>query len=1781
MNNFTISLGQRLLNFCSHLFLNIKLKKQFLLFFTFIFLLGINSAFSQTTGTCTPADNPVFPTDCETCIIVVLDESGSIGSINTQMVGALKDFVEVLNDYCLDVNMAIVEYSSGARVANIGGSTTFQDVNDAYELSLATYLAGGGSGASSYNPGGGTNWDQGLQVANTLAASASCTNPYIVMISDGNPTYYGTGPSGPGNSTTTAVLQAACNAANTLKNNGSRIFTVAVPNPTVTTSYVEGITDGGSSLEYVDGTPGSGQTNDIKLADYLVTTSADVGDAFAALAAGIAKPTISTTAVSTNFGDECNPTIPVPNFTVNHDCQNPNPTDIVVDIETSNTGCDYTRTYTANYTHVDVNCGAVANEIVITYNWFQDNEDPVISTDAVSGNLGCNPDVQAPVFTGLDNCDGQFAPNVDDGGGPTVNGCTYSQTWTATYTDTCLNEAQQVQVTYTWVVDDEPPVISTNAQSGDLGCNPDVQAPVFTALDNCDGQFPNVDDGGGPTIDGCNYSQTWTATLIDGCGNQAAPVQVTYTWYQDTIDPVITNCPAEAIDLGDNPTLPTVTDAENAINATDNCEIKSKVAVAGQIVEDGCISTQTFVVTVTDNCDRTATCDVVYTWTKDCCIPPVITCPDNADLECSTNLDTSPSALGTATYTEGCGDVTITHNDVVTPGNCAGYYTITRTWTATDENQDTATCVQTITVSDTTDPVISGVGADGTFECGSAPVFGTPTASDNCDSDVTLQFSDTNGETTCAGTAIIRTWFATDECGNTAAAIQTMTPVDTTDPVISGVGADGTFECGGAPVFSTPTASDNCDSDVTLTFADTNGATTCAGIAIVRTWTAIDDCGNTATASQTMSPVDDELPIITCPADTQLTCGDDTSPANTGSATATDNCDTAPVVTFSDSVVGVCGCGETATITRTWKATDTCGKFSECVQIITVVGFTEPTVSFTALADLCEDAGVQAGLGGGSPIGGVYLGAGVTDDGNGQTYSFDPSAAGVGTYTITYDYTSGDDCDGSASDDVEVFDLPTVTFTAPDDLCIDAGVQAGLGGGSPEGGVYSGAGVTDDGDGMTYSFDPSVAGVGTHSITYTFTNDNGCGGSATDDVVVDESVNAGTDNSDEICDLDSLDLNFYLDGDADDGGSWEQTGGPNNLDISDPDNVNVLGELGIYTFRYTVVSEFGVCPSDFMDLELTLDQSVDAGDDNDDQFCGANPGVDLFSYLDGGVPQNGIWTQEEGLANLNLSDASNVDFPDTGAGQFRFKYTVASAFGVCGTSEMELIIVTDSVANPGTDGSLTICVGDIVTEDQLFGALTGLPDEGGSWSPELAGAGSYTYSIESEGGICGIEESQVIVSEQVIEIVASDAICGELTNFGYYSVNVTTNEGVVTSNFGTVVNINEVNWTIKDIPNGQNVIVTTTTSLGCEAKVEVQAPECACIALDYEYTDVTCFGLDDGTITVNFVPEGATVTINGQPYDANMLYTPGSYTIKAFYEGVDIAECIIEEKIDITEPDLVIISAVGTDVTCYGANDGTITVSNLSAGAVYTIKKNGLGADLSGQTYFSPGLYIVKAFLPQNEPSSAANDGNNRVYNPCESIVLVTIGEPAPVLSKLFTGFGTDVDCKHPEENWIAAKAIGQGQITYTWSLSPKAINNGWGIVDDTAGQVIEIIPGTGSAIYYLNIEDEAGCTSSTNIMVSANCSDNTDDETFQFSLYPNPVKDLLNVKFDNKVDSDVTIEVYNLVGTKMFSNTFNASAKKGKTGMKVDFSRFPSHVYYIKVITKNGTTIKKVVLDK
>ena len=74
--------------------------------------------------------------------------------------------------------------------------------------------------------------------------------------------------------------------------------------------------------------------------------------------------------------------------------------------------------------------------------------------------------------------------------------------------------------------------------------------------------------------------------------------------------------------------------------------------------------------------------------------------------------------------------------------------------------------------------------------------------------------------------------------------------------------------------------------------------------------------------------------------------------------------------------------------------------------------------------------------------------------------------------------------------------LPEVTLEPFEWICLDWPAIE-LSGGMPEGGVYSGPGV-DNG-----WFDPFVAGIGTHMITYTYSDANNCENFATETILVD------------------------------------------------------------------------------------------------------------------------------------------------------------------------------------------------------------------------------------------------------------------------------------------------------------------------------------------------------------------------------------------------------------------------------------------------------------------------------------------------------------------------------------------------------------------------------------------------------------------------------------------------------------------------------------------------------
>jgi len=117
--------------------------------------------------------------------------------------------------------------------------------------------------------------------------------------------------------------------------------------------------------------------------------------------------------------------------------------------------------------------------------------------------------------------------------------------------------------------------------------------------------------------------------------------------------------------------------------------------------------------------------------------------------------------IGSASATDNCGIASII-NDHASSDYPVGVTEVV--WTATDIHGNSSTCTQSVKVNDTEAPVISGVAADETIECPAAPVFSTPSSSDNCSSTMTSADVTTPA---CGNTyATTRTWTAVDAAGN-------------------------------------------------------------------------------------------------------------------------------------------------------------------------------------------------------------------------------------------------------------------------------------------------------------------------------------------------------------------------------------------------------------------------------------------------------------------------------------------------------------------------------------------------------------------------------------------------------------------------------------------------------------------------------------------------------------------------------------------------------------------------------------------------------------------------------------------------------------------------------------------------------------------------------------------------------------------------------------------------------------------------------------------------------
>lgn len=412
---------------------------------------------------------------------------------------------------------------------------------------------------------------------------------------------------------------------------------------------------------------------------------------------------------------------------------------------------------------------------------------------------------------------------------------------------------------------------------------------------------------------------------------------------------------------------------------------------------------------------------------------PSITCPPDpspisADEDCQATL---PDLTNDADATDNCdSDVTITQDPPAE--TIVGIGDTLVTLTATDDAGNTDTCTVTITVIDTTSPVITcpptptPITANTQCQASVPDLIGSTSATDNCDTNITITQSPPSGTVIGIGNTLV-TLTATDDAGNTDTCNVTLTVVDTTPPVITcppappPISANATCQAPLPDLTGDASATDNCDTSVTITQNPQAGTMIGIGNTLV-TLTATDDAGNTDTCNVTVTVVDTTPPVITCPSDPPPISADANCqallPDLTTTTTATDNCDTDITIAQSPPAGTSIGTGNTlVTIT----ATDDAGNTDTCTVTVTVVDTTPPVITCPPNpGPIAADANCQAVL----PDLTVSTSATDNCDTNVAITQNPPAATTIGTGDTLVTLTATDDAGNT--------DTCTVTITVVD-----------------------------------------------------------------------------------------------------------------------------------------------------------------------------------------------------------------------------------------------------------------------------------------------------------------------------------------------------------------------------------------------------------------------------------------------------------------------------------------------------------------------------------------------------------------------------------------------------------------------------------------------------------------------------------------------------------------------------------------------------------------------------
>jgi len=251
-------------------------------------------------------------------------------------------------------------------------------------------------------------------------------------------------------------------------------------------------------------------------------------------------------------------------------------------------------------------------------------------------------------------------------------------------------------------------------------------------------------------------------------------------------------------------------------------------------------------------------------------------------------------------------------------------------------------------------------------------------------------------------------------------------------------------------------------------------------------------------------------------------------------------------------------------------------------------------------------------------------------------------------------------------------------------------------------------------------------------------------------------------------------------------------------------------------------------------------------------------------------------------------------------------------------------------------------------------------------------------------------------------------------------------------------------------PGNYTVKLTTLNAFGSDETTEfnyIEVQDSPDVFLTY--SDISCHELDDGSANVDATSSTSILWSTGDSGSSVEDLEPGAYSVTA----TSSAGCYSTISFEIEEPSELELTIFKSDITCYGASDGTAspTVSGGTQPYEFDWSKNSSSSNLEN---LDQGVYTLEI-----------TDANG-----CSVSENITIIEPSEI--SVTTEVLTAETCLGSDGSAVANAMGGTGNLTYFWS-------------NEETGQTLNQVP---FGDYEITVTDDTGCSQVEDLYIPFEC---------------------------------------------------------------------------------------------